>query len=287
MSPFTRAGLIVRSNDARVVDTLVDAVERIESLGIEPVFGESAAALVSGAAPAELDEIGADCDVAIVIGGDGTLLDTARRLVRHAVPLVGVNRGRLGFLVDVPPDNGLERLTPILQGRHVRDPRAMVEARVIRKGETIARSLALNDVVVRVHDRLALMDFDVHIDGLLVSNQRADGVVVATPSGSTAYSLSAGGPIVGPSVDALVLQSICPHMLTSRPLMVDGDGTIEVRLKTERPSAAQLVCDGQVYIDVRLGDSIVIERIERRLVLLHPEDYDYHRILREKLKWGG
>ena len=287
MPPFTRAGLIVRSNDQRVVDTLVDAVERVESLGIEPVFGESAAALVSGAEPAELDEIGSRCDVAIVIGGDGTLLDTARRLVRHDVPLVGVNRGRLGFLVDVSPERGLERLTPILEGRHVRDPRSLIEARVVRKGETIARSLALNDAVLRVHDQLALMDFDVRIDGLLVTSQRADGLIIATPSGSTAYSLSVGGPIVGPSVDALVMQSICPHMLTSRPLLVDGASTIEVRLKTERPPEAQLVCDGQVYMGLRLGDSVVVERIEQRLVLLHPEDYDYHRILREKLKWGG
>ena len=287
MPAFTRAGLIVRANDKRVVDTLVDAVARVVALGIEPVFCESAAALLPDRAPVTHDEIGASCDVVVVIGGDGTLLNTARRLVHHEVPIVGVNRGRLGFLVDVSPENALERLVPILEGRHVEDPRALIEARVVRAGETVARSLALNDAVVRVHDELALMDFDVLIDGLLVTNQRADGVVVATPSGSTAYALSAGGPIVGPSVDALVLQSICPHMLTSRPLMVDGASTIEVRLKTERPPEARLVCDGQVYIDVRLGDAIVIERIERRLVLLHAEDYDYHRILREKLKWGG
>ena len=287
MSPFTRAGLVVRWNDARVVDTLLDAVARIEALGIEPVFGKSAAELVPGREPVSFERIGESCDVVVVIGGDGTLLDSARRLVHHGVPIIGVNRGRLGFLVDVSPDNGLERLTPILEGRHQSDERALLEARVVRGGETVARSLALNDAVVRVHGVLAMMDFDVRIDDLLVTNQRADGLIIATPSGSTAYSLSVGGPIVGPSIDALVLQSICPHMLTSRPLLVDGASTIEVRLKAERPSTVQLVCDGQVYIDLQLGDSILVERVPKRLTLLHPEDHDYHRILREKLKWGG
>ena len=287
MPPFTRAGLVVRANDPRVVDTLVDAVARLDALGIEAVLGESAAALMPGREPVPLQRLGESCDLIIVIGGDGTLLDAARRLVRHDVPIVGVNRGRLGFLVDVSPENALERLVPILEGRFQRDPRALIEARVMRGGEAVGGSLALNDAVVRVRDELALMDFEVRIDGLLVTSQRADGVIVATPSGSTAYSLSVGGPIVGPSIDALVLQSICPHMLTSRPLMIDGASRIEIRLNTERALAAQLVCDGQVYLDVGLGDTIVVERIDRRLTLLHPEDHDYHRVLREKLKWGG
>lgn len=287
MPSFTRAGLIVRSKDKRVVDTLIDAVARIEALGIEPVFGESAAALLPGREGLDVEAVGDACDVVVVIGGDGTLLDTARRLVHHDVPIVGVNRGRLGFLVDVSPENALERLTAILEGEHQKDPRALIEARVVRDGETVASSLALNDAVVRVRDVLSLVDFDVRIDGLLVTNQRADGLIIATPSGSTAYSLSVGGPIVGPGIDALVLQSICPHMLTSRPLMVSGDSVIEVRMKLAVKTKAQLVCDGQVYHPVRGGDTIEVRRIERRQVLLHPIDYDYHRILRDKLKWGG
>ncbi len=269
------------------MDTLVDAVARVEALGMVPVFGESAAQLLPGREGTTLDSIGASCDVVVVIGGDGTLLDTARRLVHHGVPIVGVNRGRLGFLVDVSPENSLEQLTHILEGRYSEDPRALLEARVVRNGVEVTGSLALNDAVVRVHDVLQLVDFDVRIDGLLVTSQRADGLIIATPSGSTAYSLSVGGPIVGPGIDALVMQSICPHMLTSRPLLVSGDSTIEVRLKIDARSKAQLVCDGQVYDDVLPGDTIEVRRIERRLVLLHPDGYDYHRILREKLKWGG
>jgi len=286
MTTFSRAGLVVRSNDASVADTLIEVIACLKALDIEPVPGISTQGLVGDLATHDLDEIGRRCDVAIVIGGDGTLLDTARRLVDHQVPIVGVNRGRLGFLVDVSPDDGMDALRAILTGDFHAESRALVKASLVRDGAVLHSSYALNDAVIRVRDLLRLMDFDIVIDGVLVTHQRADGLIVATPSGSTAYSLSNGGPIVGPTIDALLLQPICPHMLSSRPLLVDGNSRIEIRLKDDERASAQLVCDGQVYIDAQLGDTIVVERLPRALPMLHPADYDYHRILREKLNWA-
>jgi len=286
MTNFTRAGLIVKVGDDSVASTLSDATNRLTALGIDYLLDESTEGLVGDGATVPREELGARCDLAIVIGGDGTLLAAARSLVDAGVPIVGVNRGRLGFLVDVAPDAGLEQLGGILEGRFLAEERSLLETRILRDGERIAGSYAFNDTVIRVRDVLQLMDFDVIIDDILVTHQRADGIIVATPSGSTAYSLSNGGPIVGPTIDAVVLQPICPHTLTSRPLMVDAASSIRVHLWDDDVLEAQVVCDGQVYMDASLGDMIEIRRKETRVRLLHPETYDYHRILREKLNWG-
>jgi len=201
-------------------------------------------------------ELGERCNVVIVIGGDGTLLHAARELVDYNIPLIGVNRGRLGFLVDVPPGNDLQTLHSILESVYQEEERFLLEVKVLRDGESQSDSYAFNDVVIRVKDMLQIMDYDIIIDDQLVTHQRADGLVVATPSGSTAYSLSNGGPIVGPSIDALVLQPICPHTLTSRPLMVNADSAIRVHIWDDEIHSAQVICDGQVYMDAGLGDPV-------------------------------
>ena len=286
MTSFTRAGLIVKFDDESVASTLADAIDCLRSLGVETLLDESTRGLLGDQPTLPRSAIAERCDLAVVIGGDGTLLHAARSLVDAGVPIVGVNRGRLGFLVDVPPDAGLEVLRGIVEGRHIAEERALLETRVLRDGACVASSYSFNDTVIRVRDLLQLMDFDIIIDDVLVTHQRADGMIVATPSGSTAYSLSNGGPIVGPTIDALVLQPICPHTLTSRPLMVDAGSRIRVHLWDDDVMRAQVVCDGQIYMDASLGDMIEIRVKSRRLRLLHPEDYDYYRILREKLNWG-
>ncbi|MFT5896169.1 MAG: NAD+ kinase, partial [bacterium] len=247
---------------------------------------ESTGDLISDRPKVTIDTIAANCDLAVVIGGDGTLLSAARSLVDHHVPIVGINRGRVGFLVDVSPSNELDELKQIVMGQYIEENRALLQTRILRDGDCIASSYAFNDTVMRVKDLLQIMDFDIIIDDVLVTHQRADGVIVATPSGSTAYSLSNGGPIVGPTIDALIVQPICPHTLTSRPLMVDASSIIRVHLWDDDVTEAQVVCDGQIYMDAMLGDMIEIKRNENRVKLLHPENYDYHRILREKLNWG-
>lgn len=286
MTQFTRAGLIVKFDDESVASTLADAIACLEAHGVEPVLDESTRGLVDDAVTLSRADIAESCDLAVVIGGDGTLLNAARSLVDAGVPIVGVNRGRLGFLVDVSPDGGLGELAGIIEGRHIAEERALLETSILRDGERVHTSYALNDCVIRVRDLLQLMDFDIIIDDVLVTHQRADGIVIATPSGSTAYSLSNGGPIVGPTIDAVVLQPICPHTLTSRSLMVDANSSIRVHLWDDDVLRAQVVCDGQVYMDASLGDMIEVRRKKTRIRLLHPETYDYHRILREKLNWG-
>jgi len=286
MTHFTTAGIIVKVGDDSVAATLADAIHRLETKGVAFVLDESTRDLAGDTATVSREELGRRCDLAVVIGGDGTLLNAARSLVDFGVPIVGVNRGRLGFLVDVAPDNRLEQLADILEGRFLEEGRLMLETRILRDGDCIATSYAFNDTIIRVRDLLQLMDFDVIIDDVLVTHQRADGLIVATPSGSTAYSLSNGGPIVGPHIEAVVLQPICAHTLTSRPLMVDAKSVIRVHLWDDDVMEAQVVCDGQVYMDAALGDMIEIRCKERRVRLIHPETYDYHRILREKLSWG-
>lgn len=286
MSKFTTAGLIVKHNDQGVESTLQDVCACLHSLDIAVVPEHNTRGLAGIDQTFDLDEIGKRCDVAIVIGGDGTLLSAARSLSRYQMALIGVNRGRIGFLVDVPPDKDLDKLKHILSGDHISEPRFLLEARVLRDGKEIARSNAFNDVVIRVKDVLQLMDFDILINDRLVTHQRADGVIVATPSGSTAYSLSNGGPIVGPSIHAVVLQPICPHTLTSRPLMVDANAVIRIHLWDDELLAGQVICDGQVYMAATLGDMIEIRAQPGEITLLHPATYDYHQILREKLNWA-
>jgi len=286
MTTFTRAGLIVKFNDESVANTLDDVINCLETLNIEVVLDQSIGDLCVGRTKVSTSEIAQTCDLAVVIGGDGTLLSAARSLVDHHVPIVGINRGRLGFLVDVSPTEGLDELVKIVNGQHIEENRALLETRVLRDGVCTSSSYAFNDTVIRVKDLLQIMDFDIIIDDVLVTHQRADGIIVATPSGSTAYSLSNGGPIVGPTIDALVVQPICAHTLTSRPLMVDAASTIRIHLWDDDITQAQVVCDGQIYMDAMLGDMIEIKRNANRVRLLHPENYDYHRILREKLNWG-
>jgi len=286
MSEFSKAGIIVKKGDEGAEQTLKDVLQALSEHAISAMLEHNAKPLLPDATTVSSQDIGMQCDLAIVIGGDGTLLHAARELVDHKVPIVGINRGRLGFLVDVPPSENLAQLKLILKGEYHLEERMILETRILRDGECINTSKSFNDTVVRVKDVLQIMDFDIIIDDVLVTHQRADGLIMATPSGSTAYSLSNGGPIVGPTINAVVLQPICPHTLTSRPLMVDSKSAVRVHLWDDKVMEAQVVCDGQIYMPATLGDMIEMRVMEQRVTLLHPTSYDYHRILREKLNWG-
>ncbi len=286
MSEFSKAGIIVKRGDEGATQTLTEVLAALAELSITTLVEHNAKPLLPELDTVSAQDIGESCDLAVVIGGDGTLLHAARELVDHNVPIVGINRGRLGFLVDVPPSDNLEQLKLILNGEHYSEERIILETRIMRDGECIDTSYSFNDTVIRVKDVLQIMDFDIIIDDVLVTHQRADGLIMATPSGSTAYSLSNGGPIVGPSINAVILQPICPHTLTSRPLMVDSNSTVRVHLWDDKIMEAQVVCDGQIYMPATLGDMIEMRVKKQRVTLLHPASYDYHRILREKLNWG-
>jgi len=233
---------------------------------------------------ATLNEIGQTADLAVVMGGDGTLLNVARTLVDYHVPMIGINQGRLGFLADVSVDTMFSTLDEMLAGQYVAEDRILLTASVERHDDVLYATYAFNDVVVSKSTLGRLIEFEVYIDNQFVYSQRADGLVVATPTGSTAYALSAGGPILHPTLEAFVLTPICPHTLSARPIAVNSRSEIEVNLI--HADDARVHFDGQQHADMQVGDRVVIHRAKNTVRLLHPEDHNYYDTLRQKLHWG-
>lgn len=236
-------------------------------------------------AVASYEEIGVGADLAVVLGGDGTMLNTARRLSQHEVPLVGINQGRLGFLTDISRNDALVKLGEILDGRYSEESRAMLDAEVLRAGQRVFQTLALNDVVVNKGDLGRMIEFDLSIDGEYVYTQRSDGMILATPTGSTAYALSANGPILHPTVGGVALVPLCPHALTARPVTLPDTCRIEIVLLP--PHDATVHFDGQTRFDARAGDRVVVTRSPNVVRLLHPEGYSYFAMLRQKMHWSA
>ena len=239
-------------------------------------------AQLSGYKTLPLDQIGNTADLAIVMGGDGTMLSVARSLIEADVPLVGINRGRFGFLTDLRAEDMLTEIDHILDGNYIREPRMLLLTQVLRGNQLIHSSYALNDVVIK--SGLRLIELEVEIDGKFVYKQRSDGLILSTPTGTTAYALSAGGPILHPNLEAISLVPICPHTLSNRPIAVNGTSRIEVTLV--QFSEAQLSMDGQSQEVLEVGDKIIVQRAEKNIFLLHPSDYCYFDMLRNKLNWG-
>ncbi|MDD5296799.1 MAG: NAD kinase [Rhodocyclaceae bacterium] len=268
---------------AEALSTLADFLrERGHTVLIEQ--GTAGATGTAGYQVASLDEIGSRADLAIVLGGDGTMLNTARRIAGHEVPLLGVNQGRLGFMTDIPRGHMLEKVVDVLEGRYEEEGRLMLDAEVLRCGERVFRNAALNDVVLNKGDLGRMIEFQVRVDGEYLYNLRSDGLIVCTPTGSTAYALSANGPILHPSVPGIGMVPLCPHALSNRPITV-GDGCV-IEITLVRPHDARVHCDGQARFDVHGGDILHITRSQHRVILLHPPGYSYFHMLREKLHWS-
>jgi NAD+ kinase len=229
-------------------------------------------------------EIAARADLVIAIGGDGTLLHAARNVASRKVPLVGVNRGRLGFLTDVSPEHMLEALDAILAGDFLSERRLMLAASLDHSdGKAL---FAVNDIVLQRGDTGRLLDFTTEVDDVYVNTHRGDGLIVATPTGSTAYALSCGGPIIQPNVDALVMVPICPHTLSDRPLVLPSSSAIRVTLDNAGGSEAHVVCDGEPLARMAPGGVLTISLAKQSVTLLHPREYNYYELLRSKLNWG-
>lgn len=233
---------------------------------------------------APLREIAGELDLAIVMGGDGTLLNIARALADYRVPLIGINQGRLGFLADVSVDSMFTTLDEMLGGQYVAEERIMLDCAVERGGDLQFQMYAFNDAVVGKGSLGRLIEFEVYIDNQFVYSQRADGLVVASPTGSTAYALSAGGPILHPTLEAFVLVPICPHTLSARPIAVNGRSEIEINLI--HADDARVHFDGQQHQDLLVGDRVVITRARNGVRLLQPIGHNYYDTLRQKLRWG-
>ncbi len=285
-SAFHTIGLISKTGDPGVADTLVTLAADLGKRGLKVILDTSAAEhFVQPTEPVmKRAELAGECDLAIVLGGDGTLLNAARSLAD--VPVLGVNLGRLGFLADVSPDDMRERLDEILAGQYEEERRSLIHASVIRDGQTISESDALNDAVIHKWDISRMIELDTSIDRRFLNSLRADGLIVATPTGSTAYALSGGGPILDPSLGALVLVPICPHTLSNRPIVVSDQVEIEIVLQGDETTKAQITCDGQVNFELVAGDRVNIRRNNHDLRLIHPQQHDHFDIMRKKLRWA-
>jgi NAD+ kinase len=234
-----------------------------------------------------LIEIGEQADLAIVVGGDGYMLGAARVLSCFNIGVIGVNRGNLGFLTDLSPDELIEPLKEILNGKSRSEQRFVIEAEVYRHGKLKSSNSAVNEAVLHAGKVASMIEFEVYIDGSFMFSQRSDGLIVSTPTGSTAYSMSAGGPILTPNLNALSLVPMFPHTLTSRPIVVDGNSEIKLVLANENYENLQVSCDGHVILAVMPGDEVIIRKSEYTLRLIHPLNHDYFNVLRSKLSWGN
>jgi NAD+ kinase len=273
-----------RAENQRV--PLLRIASLIEAAGSQVVFEEATRERVGieGYAAMDASGLAAEVDVAIVLGGDGTMLGVARQLAPSRVPLIGVNHGRLGFMTDLAIEQVDEALPPILAGTYRVDERVMLETEVVRAGEVLCRAIAVNDVVVSRGVTGGMVEYTVRVDGVTMTNQRADGVILATPTGSTAYALSANGPILDPSLAGLVLVPVAPQTLSNRPIVLPDGVLVEIEITDVRDASAHF--DMQSYSELAPGDIVRTRRCAHKLRLLHPLSYNFFATLRQKLHWS-
>ena len=232
----------------------------------------------------EMAAIGAQCDLGLVIGGDGTMLGIGRQMARFNLPLMGINQGRLGFITDIPLQSYQDVLRPMLQGHYQTEDRSLLQAHVLRDQRMVFSALAMNDVVVNRGGTSGMVELRVEVDGRFVSNQRADGLIIATPTGSTAYSLSVGGPLMHPAIGGWVMAPIAPHTLSNRPIVLPESSEISIEIVAGRYVSANF--DMQSLADLTLGDRIMVQRSEHTVRFLHPEGWNYFDTLRKKMHWN-
>ncbi len=286
---FRRIGIITRQGDDNVRAVLRALIGQLQGRDCELVFDPSCHELLGTEVPSPPPDyqLGAQEDLVIAVGGDGTMLGAARLLFRFRhVRLLGINLGRLGFLTDLTPELLPGALDAVLDGAFTEEERFFLHASVERDGEVVATADALNDVVIQKWNTARLISFDTRIDDVFVHTQRSDGMIITTPTGSTAYALSGGGPIVHPGVPAIGLVPICPHTLTNRPLIVSNDSRIDILVDTEEPDYARVTCDGVDVCVLQPRDRIRIARHETGIHLIHPAGHDHFATLRAKLQWG-
>ncbi len=286
---FKTIGIIGKPSDPSIADTLCNLYQFLEEQDCEYIVDEKSAALTPYITPprCSLQEIGYRCDAIIAVGGDGTFLTAARAVVHAEVPLIGVNLGRLGFLVDISPIQLSSKLSKILQGHYRLEQRYLLQAQIMRGDEIIHQQTAVNEVVVHRWVTPSMIEIITCIDGQLLNTQRSDGLIISTPTGSTAYALSAGGPILHPSLNALVLVPLNPHTLSNRPIVIDDNAAIEIRFSEGRQINALVTCDHLEIPDVQINDRILIKKIPKPIKILHPEDHDFFHVLRGKLNWSS
>ncbi|MDO3382512.1 NAD(+) kinase [Gilvimarinus algae] len=293
MTQFSRIGLIGRLDNQRARYSVDRLIRFLLTRDVQVLIEEQTAQIVDVGQHypqlqvADMDELGTSCDLAIVVGGDGSLLSGARDLVQYDVPLLGINRGRLGFLTDIVPEDIEQKIAEVLAGEYVAEQRFLLDMQVVRDGAPVCGGDALNDVVLHPGEFIRMLEFELYVDDYFVTSQRSDGIIVSTPTGSTAYALSGGGPIMHPKLDAIVLVPMNPHTLSSRPMVVAGDSVIRILVGEGNSAVPQVTCDGQTHDPVRGGDQIIISKKPQHLKLIHPLNHNFYERCRSKLGWGG
>lgn len=283
---FSKVAIFVKPTES-LAGPLTALISVMRKAGVEVFLDERSAQTLGdragsrGYTRAELGEL---CDLAVVLGGDGTMLGVARSLAPFGTPIVGVNAGRLGFITDIVLED-MERLLPaLLQGQCTRDVRRMLSAELIRNGKSIFSGLAVNDIGVSHGRAGGMVEFIVYVNGIQMASQSADGIICSTPTGSTAYSLAAGGPLLAPMLDGVTLVPVAPHTLSNRPIVLPGESSIDIEITESRDAVAYF--DMQEFCDVLPGDVLRIRQAKESFTLLHPIGYDYFEVLRRKLKWN-
>lgn len=286
--PFPTIGLIGKQKDPRIAESLQRVADFLVARSRELIIERETAAFFASERweAVERSALGQRCDLVIVVGGDGTLLHAARDLASSGIALLGIKRGRLGFLADVLPETLDTDLAAVLEGEYREEERFLIQAELEREGETCLIGTALNDVTMRIQEIVRMIEFEIYINGRFLKSQRSDGLVVATPTGSTAYALSAGGPILDVDLNAMVLVSICPHALSNRPLVIGADSLVEIVISEYNIGLGQASCDGQPSVLLEVGDKIKIRKQSESVRLIHPAGHDHYSILRAKLHWG-
>ena len=289
MTHFKRIGLLGSLDVAEVKESLQKLESFLVSQGREVVYEEQAAKLVDWTVDKTLpiEEFAGVIDLGIVVGGDGSMLSACRKMAASSIPLLGINRGRLGFLTDISPDEIEARVMPVLNGEYKQTRRFMLETSVTRDGQQIGTGTALNDIVLHPGMSVRMMTFELYVDGEFVYSQRSDGLIVATPTGSTAYALSAGGPLLFPELDAIVVVPLNPHTLSSRPIALHGDAQIELRVSSRNELHPLITCDGHNDFMTEPGDIITIQKHANDIQLIHPKDNNFYGVCRSKLGWGS
>ncbi len=282
---FKTVALVGRYTDKRVSDPMQGIAQHLTKVGVDIVALPDIANHVD-ARLIEEDALATEADLIIAVGGDGTMLHAAKLCGDADIPLLGVNRGRLGFLTDVSPSEMLESIDKILAGHYSRESRLQLEATLTNVNGDTQSAFALNDVVLQRFNTGRMLDFETRIGDQYVNSHLGDGLIAATPTGSTAYALSCGGPIIEPRLDAVVIVPICPHTLSDRPIVVPSSQKIEVALLEREGTHAEVSVDGHTLGELKPGGSLVIKEAPGRITLIHPPGYDYYEILRSKLHWG-
>lgn len=289
MAEFNTIGLIGRLGSERAVYSMKRLIKYLQGEGLTVTLEEETASVLPHheLQACNKDEIGSSCDLIIVVGGDGSLLGAARSLAEHDVPLLGVNRGRLGFLTDITPEEIETKVGEVLAGKYLMESRFLLDMEVTRDDIVQDTGDALNDVVIHPGKFIRMIEFELYIDGQFVYSQRSDGLIISTPTGSTAYALSGGGPIMHPKLDAIVLVPLNPHTLSSRPIVVDGTSEIKIKIGEHNSAYPHVTCDGQTHVVTQPGDEVHIRKKPGKLQLIHPLNHNFYEICRSKLGWGS